>query len=79
MENANPAVFIRGAPDELLVLKRVEAVDSGLVGSDLTGFLDFSDKGGDAVFAQITLNKIEHRLLFLSERQNRQARLRRNK
>ena len=67
MENANPAVFIRGALNEPLVLKRAEAVDDGLVGGDLTGLLDFSDEGRDAVLAQIALDKIEYRLLLMCE------------
>ena len=63
----DPPVLVRNTPDEPFVLKRVEAIKSGLIRGDLTPGLDLADQGREMVFARIPLNEVKHRLLFLSE------------
>ena len=71
-------MLIGPALDEALALEGVEAVDDRLIGGNLTTGLDFSDEGSATVLADVVLDKLEHRPLFLGQGMLRQTGLRRS-
>ena len=58
-------MLIGGAFNEPLVFEGIEAVNGGLIGDNLASELNLTDEGRASVFADIVLDKAEHRLLFL--------------
>ena len=69
-------MLVGGASNEPFVFEGIEAVNGGLIGDNLTSELDLSDEGGLPVFADVAMDEVEHRLLFLGEGAVRQTRLR---
>ncbi len=69
-------MLVGRAVDIALVFKGIEAVDRRLVGGDFAGELNFSNEGGLAVFADVALDEVKRRLLFLRKGGNRQTGLR---
>ena len=61
-------MFIRGALDELFSLQRVEAIEGGFVGDDLTSSLDFANQRRAMILAQVLLDELKDSLLFVCKR-----------
>lgn len=67
-KKSNTPVFIRYPPDAALAFQRVQTIDRGLVGENVTPKLDFANQGRLAMLEEVVLKKLENRLLFLGER-----------
>ncbi len=68
-------MLVWSALDEPFAIKGVQAIESRLIGGNLTAGLDFADQGGTVVLQHIALDELKHRLLLMRQG-DRQARLR---
>ena len=63
-EDPDPAMLVGEALDVPLTFQRVQAIKCGLVGGNLAGDLNLSNKGRFPVFGKVPLYKVEHDLLL---------------
>lgn len=67
MDETDAAVFVRDAPDQLLMLEGIEAVDRRFIGDDLAAVLDFPDEGSASVLSDIALDELKHSALLFGK------------